>query len=83
MNNKQYWFPVRPARNGWGWGLPSAWQGWAVLVIFFGLLIGGLIALAPYRELISIVFSCALAGLLLAVFFWKGEPQRMRDSSSP
>lgn len=83
MDNKRYWFPVRPARNGWGWGLPLVWQGWAVLVLFFGLLIGGMIILAPHGELALIAYSCVLGALLLAVAFWKGEPQHMRDNRSP
>ena len=27
----QYWFPAK--RRGWGWGPPTVWQGWAVLVL--------------------------------------------------
>ena len=40
MGPKRYWFPVHPARNGWGWGLPIAWQGWVAFLVFFVLLIG-------------------------------------------
>lgn len=29
-NIQKYWFSDK--RYGWGWGLPSAWQGWVVLV---------------------------------------------------
>lgn len=29
--NRKYWFPAK--RFGWGWGLPSAWQGWVVLLL--------------------------------------------------
>ena len=25
---KDYWFPTR--KYGWGWGLPTRWQGWLV-----------------------------------------------------
>lgn len=32
----KYWFPAK--QYGWGWGLPNAWQGWAVLA-GFGLLL--------------------------------------------
>ena len=36
VSDKQYWF--RAKRCCWGWGLPSRWQGWAVLVAFVALL---------------------------------------------
>lgn len=83
MKEKRYWFPVRPARRGWGWGLPQVWQGWVVLLAFFVLLLGGLAWLAPYGQLVSIAYSFALAGLLIGVALWKGEPQSMRDRGSP
>lgn len=27
------WF--RAKKYGWGWGLPSSWQGWVVLITYF------------------------------------------------
>jgi hypothetical protein len=83
MREKRYWFPVRPARNGWGWGLPLVWEGWAVILIFFVLLIGGSIILAPHGVLASITNGVVAGGFLLAMGFWKGEPQSMRDTNSP
>ena len=83
MDDQRYWFPVRPARNGWGWGLPLVWQGWAVMVLFFVLLIGGMIILAPYGAFVLAAHGCVSGALLVGVMFWKGEPQRMRDNSSP
>ena len=83
MEKKQYWFPVRPARNGWGWGLPLVWQGWLVYAIFFALLIAGPILLAPFGVLALMANGCASGGFLLLMCFWKGEPQSMRDNNSP
>lgn len=83
MDKKRYWFPVRPASNGWGWGLPLVWEGWAVLVGFFVLLIGGMIVLAPYGQLATIGYALALGGCLLAVAFWKGESQGRRHDRVP
>lgn len=80
---KRYWFPVRPARDGWGWGLPLVWQGWLVLLVFFFLLIGGSVILAPYGLLALIANGLASGAFLLAMSFWKGEPQSMRDNGSP
>ena len=78
MDEKRYWFPVRPAGNGWGWGLPRVWQGWAVLLAFLVLLIGGVIVLAPHGQLAIIAYGCFLGVLLAAVAAWKGEPESLR-----
>ena len=83
MNERRYWFPVRPARNGLGWGLPQVWQGWAVLLAFFVLLTGGEVTLAPYGALALAAWGLLMGALLLAICFWKGEPQSMRDQRSP
>jgi hypothetical protein len=83
MSAPRYWFPVRPARNGWGWGLPQVWQGWAVLLAFSVLLTGGEITLASYGALVLAAWGLLMGALLLAVCFWKGEPQSMRDEGSP
>jgi hypothetical protein len=80
MKTQQFWFPVRPASRGWGWGLPLVWQGWVVYGVFFAALIGGLILLAPYGELVTVGYSCLLAVLFMALVAWKGEPQRMRNT---
>lgn len=83
MSDKRYWFPVKAARDGWGWGPPQVWQGWVVVLSIFVLLIAGMSMLAPYGVLACIAFGCLVGGLLLAVAFWKGEPQSMRDNGSP
>jgi hypothetical protein len=83
MKCQRYWFPVRPARDGWGWGLPIAWQGWIAYLFFFAALIGGIVLLVQYGQLVTIAYCCALGGLFIGLMFWKGEPQRMRDTSSP
>lgn len=71
-----YWFPRRPPSRGWGWGLPIAWQGWAVLMLFFGGLIAGCIYLAPFGQLTVIAFGIIMAIALLLIAVWKGEPPR-------
>ncbi|MFC5479986.1 hypothetical protein [Massilia suwonensis] len=78
---KQYWFPVRPAARGWGWGLPLVWQGWVVYGIFLAALIGGPVLLAPYGQFVTVCWSCIAAALFVAVVAWKGEPQRLRGKS--
>lgn len=83
VEKKRYWFPVRPARNGWGWGLPSVWQGWVAILIFLALLVGGSITLLRFGQLAVIANGFVSGGFLLAILFWKGEPQSIRDNSSP
>lgn len=52
-DSNEYWFPAK--RYGWGWGLPSRWQGWAVLVIYAVLLGAGIVGLHPGRTQSSFV----------------------------
>ena len=74
QDERKYWFPAK--RYGWGWGLPVTWQGWAVLVAFMVLMVGGQIfvqhdLLWPYRSLLIV--------LLIGVCWLKGEPPRWRS----
>jgi len=70
---KKYWFPTK--RYGWGWGLPSAWQGWLVLLVFVVLLGGGffLLPAAGFG-----VYVALLVVGLCGVCWLKGEPPRWR-----
>ena len=83
MTDKRYWFPVRPARNGWGWGTPTDSRGWAAVAAFFAALVGGVLLVAPYGALWISAFSCVWGAMFVAFIAWKGEPQSMRDNSSP
>jgi hypothetical protein len=69
----KYWFPAK--RYGWGWGLPTAWQGWVVMALFACLLVAGAAALAagPFAA-----YCGLLCVLLVAVCWVKGEPPRWR-----
>lgn len=55
------WFA--PKKFGYGAGLPIAWQGWALLIGFLAMTIGGAMLLAPRHP---IVFVAALVPLTLA-----------------
>jgi hypothetical protein len=83
MKNRVYWFPVRPARNGWGWGLPIRWQGWVAYLVFFGGMLAGIWRAASYGQWAVIAFACVWGPLFVGLMFWKGEPQSMRDNGSP
>ncbi|MFN8423735.1 MAG: hypothetical protein U0470_10275 [Anaerolineae bacterium] len=73
----KYWFPTK--RYGWGWGLPSAWQGWVVLAGFVALLLVGTQLFPPEREAWTFtIYTFILSGGLLAICVAKGEPPRWR-----
>lgn len=72
-----YWFPAK--RYGWGWGLPTAWQGWVVMAVFALLLLVGAVVLLPSRGPGAFVAYSALLSIILVVICWlKGEPTRWR-----
>jgi hypothetical protein len=73
----RYWFPAK--RYGWGWGLPSTWEGWLVLATFLGLIVAG-VRLFPPRAMPGsyLTYVAALAALLVGVCWLTGEPPRWR-----
>ena len=75
-----YWFPSK--RYGWGWGVPTVWQGWAVLIVFFCLVAAGALWLLPSRGQLAFVgYTVLLCLALVAVCWFKGEPPRWRGRS--
>lgn len=78
MNSgSRYWF--RAKRYGWGWGLPATWQGWLVLVGFFGLIAAGVVLFPPRTALGRyIIYVSVLSIALVAICWIKGEPPRWR-----
>jgi hypothetical protein len=73
----KYWFP--PKRYGWGWGLPSTWQGWVVFLGFIVLISGGAVVVPPNEHLAGFVGYCgALCAVLVGICYAKGEPPRWR-----
>jgi len=72
----QFWFPAK--RYGWGWGMPTVWQGWAVLAAFFVLLaVAAAIFLPAQRHGAFVVCTSLLSLLLVAICWAKGEPSKM------
>jgi lipoprotein signal peptidase len=75
--HRTYWFPAK--RYGWGWGLPSAWQGWLVMAIFAILVIGGAFMLLPtHGSLVFVAYTACLCLGLVAVCWVKGQPPAWR-----
>jgi len=75
--HRRYWFPAK--RYGWGWGPPSTWQGWAVLLIYFALVIGGIPLLQVTRGTLAYVAYVVFLTVVLVVICWlTGERPRWR-----
>lgn len=69
---KTIWFPAK--KNGWGWGRPNTWQGWAVLVAYLLTVVFISIANDPKSELLKWAVSVVISTLILIGFYyWKGE----------
>lgn len=64
------WFPVKT--YGWGWGMPSRWQGWVVMIGFLMALAGGA-PLAAKAPLVYGVYVVVLGSIVTAICYWKGE----------
>jgi hypothetical protein len=77
QTERKYWFPAK--RYGWGWGIPSSWQGWLVLAAFVGLLVVGSFLLPPSAMLGAyLAYVAVLCVLLVGTCWLKGEPLRWR-----
>jgi len=73
----RYWFSAK--RDGWGWGIPTCWQGWVVLAVFVALLVAGVVMFPPAkRQLAFLVWTICCSAALVAVCWLKGEPPRWR-----
>lgn len=71
-NPPRYWFPAK--RYGWGWGLPSTWEGWVVLVGYLGLMVSAEVACPPEKSVAGFVGAvCGLSAALVVICWWKGE----------
>jgi hypothetical protein len=76
-NRKAYWFPART--YGWGWGIPTAWQGWVVLIAYLAGIVAAAVFVQPEErpvEFFAILGALTIA--LLVVCWFKGEPPTWR-----
>jgi uncharacterized membrane protein YhaH (DUF805 family) len=73
----KYWFPAK--RYGWGWGPPTAWQGWVVLLVFFALVLAGAVGVLPAQGRFAfLLYTLALVAMLVAICWLKGERPKWR-----
>lgn len=75
-DKKKIWFPAK--KYGVGWDLPCAWQGWVVYAIWWVLLLGGGIFLAPRNVGLFVAYAMVLTIALILVVVMKGEKLRWR-----
>jgi hypothetical protein len=74
---RKYWFPAK--RYGWGWGIPTTWQGWGVIGAYAALIGAGIVVISPSsRPALLLAYLVLLTCLLIAVCWIKGEPPRWR-----
>ena len=75
-----YWFPAK--RYGWGWGPPTRWQGWVVLIVWFAAIATAALLLMPSHLVAFLVFNLIMVVLLLFICYAKGEPPAWRWGES-
>jgi len=74
---KAVWFPAK--RYGWGWGLPTCWQGWAVLAAYLVACGGAEAVLIIRHDRLAFYAIIAVSTALLLLTCWrKGERPRWR-----
>lgn len=74
---KKYWFASK--RYGWGWGLPSAWQGWVTLAIYLIAVLTLPFFLSPTTHLTPYLLAVTgISAALILICWLKGEPTKWR-----
>ena len=77
MARGRTWFRAR--RHGWGWGLPTSWQGWLVYAAWALLMVGGWRAFPPPRHAGAfLVWTAGISAALVAICYATGEKPRWR-----
>ena len=80
-DNRRYWFPAK--RYGWGWGFPTRWQGWIVMIVWTAGVIVGNLKIAPMNTTIFLGFMVIMVVVLIAVCYATGEPPGWRWRARP
>ncbi|MHB1273147.1 MAG: hypothetical protein ACYCZD_10330 [Rhodanobacter sp.] len=78
--SKTYWFPAK--HYGWGWGVPTVWQGWVVLIVYVAVSVATGLIFSPTENALTFYAGLTIATIaLLLVCLLKGEPPRWRSGS--
>jgi len=75
QSNDVKWFPAK--KYGWGWGLPTCWEGWVVMIVWMALVVAGSIVLAKHL-LIYIAYAFIMGAVFFVICLLKGEKPRWR-----
>ena len=76
-----YWFPAK--KYGWGWGLPTRWEGWLTMFVFVVLMIINAMVFKPgTRPLEFFSSKGVLIVAIIAVCYLKGAPPAWRWGKS-
>ncbi len=76
-DTKNYWF--RAQRYGFGWGLPSTWQGWIIVIAYTVIIIAGILIFLLNKNKALLIGWLVGSTIMLLVICWiKGEPPRWR-----
>ena len=71
------WFQAK--RFGYGWGPPTCWQGWIVMIAWLAIFFSGTIWLIKSDRIdLTAVFWPAMIVLLIVILYTKGEKPRWR-----
>jgi uncharacterized membrane protein YhaH (DUF805 family) len=77
QTNGKYWFPAK--RYGYGWSVPTTWQGWLVLAVYVVLTVAATFLFPPQKGFVPYIASVAvLTAAFIAVCWLKGETPRWR-----
>jgi hypothetical protein len=76
LSKDKAWFGAK--RYGYGWGLPTRWQGWVVLGIYLILLLLAARLFATTRPPRFTACVVILSVLLVGICAWKGEAPKWR-----
>jgi hypothetical protein len=73
---RRYWFPAK--KYGWGWGSPTTWEGWLVLIGWLAVTVPVSIWLGRESTPLFLLVVVLMTGLLVLVCYLTGEPPRWR-----
>jgi len=76
LPDKRYWFPAK--KYGWGWGPPSAWQGWVALLASLVVMARAAVTLLPYNPAKFGLVTAGTVVVLMIICYIKGEPPSWR-----
>ena len=76
LTDTRYWFPAK--KYGWGWGPPTAWQGWVVLLGSIVTIAWAAVKLLPHSPAKFGVATLCTVAVLTIICYVKGEPPAWR-----